>query len=32
MAVKIVKQLVSKYDIVLEQFRPGVMEAVGIGL
>ena len=29
-AVKIVKQLVSKYDIVLEQFRPGVMKRLGL--
>ena len=29
-AVKIVQQLVNKYDIVLEQFRPGVMERLGL--
>lgn len=29
-AVKIVQQLVSKYDIVLEQFRPGVMKRLGL--
>ena len=28
--VNIVKQLVSKYDIVLEQFRPGVMKLLGL--
>ncbi len=27
----IVKQLVKEYDIVLEQFRPGVMEKLGLG-
>lgn len=30
-AVKIVKQLVLEYDIVIEQFRPGVMDRLGIG-
>ena len=30
-AVDIVKQLVKEYDIVLEQFRPGVMEKLGLG-
>ncbi|MFN8486894.1 MAG: CaiB/BaiF CoA-transferase family protein [Caldilineaceae bacterium] len=30
-AVEIVKQLVQKYDIVLEQFRPGVMDRLGVG-
>ena len=29
-AVKIVQQLVNKYDIVLEQFRPGVMKRLGL--
>ncbi len=29
-AVKIVNQLVKKYDIVLEQFRPGVMKRLGL--
>ena len=26
-----VKELVKEYDIVLEQFRPGVMEKLGLG-
>jgi alpha-methylacyl-CoA racemase len=30
-AVEVVKQLVQEYDIVLEQFRPGVMERLGVG-
>ena len=30
-AVEVVKQLVAEYDIVLEQFRPGVMDRLGIG-
>ncbi|MET1078070.1 MAG: CaiB/BaiF CoA-transferase family protein [Pseudomonas sp.] len=30
-AVAVVKQLVSEYDIVLEQFRPGVMDKLGVG-
>jgi alpha-methylacyl-CoA racemase len=30
-AVDMVKQLVSEYDIVLEQFRPGVMDKLGVG-
>ncbi|KRW58072.1 CaiB/BaiF CoA transferase family protein [Pseudomonas sp. TTU2014-080ASC] len=30
-AVAIVKQLVAEYDIVLEQFRPGVMDKLGVG-
>jgi alpha-methylacyl-CoA racemase len=30
-AVQIVLQLVKDYDIVLEQFRPGVMERLGLG-
>lgn len=30
-AVAIVKQLVQQYDIVLEQFRPGVMDRLGVG-
>ncbi|WP_396266278.1 CaiB/BaiF CoA transferase family protein [Halobacillus amylolyticus] len=29
-AVELVKQLVKDYDIVLEQFRPGVMERLGL--
>jgi crotonobetainyl-CoA:carnitine CoA-transferase CaiB-like acyl-CoA transferase len=30
-AVEVVKRLVETYDIVLEQFRPGVMDRLGIG-
>jgi alpha-methylacyl-CoA racemase len=30
-AVAVVKQLLADYDIVLEQFRPGVMERLGLG-
>lgn len=30
-AAAIIEQLVQEYDIVLEQFRPGVMERMGIG-
>jgi crotonobetainyl-CoA:carnitine CoA-transferase CaiB-like acyl-CoA transferase len=30
-AVALVKQLVADYDIVLEQFRPGVMDKLGVG-
>lgn len=30
-AVEIVQKLVKEYDIVIEQFRPGVMERLGIG-
>ncbi|MDR9752365.1 CaiB/BaiF CoA-transferase family protein [Pseudomonas sp. SZMC_28357] len=30
-ALEIVRQLVREYDIVLEQFRPGVMERLGLG-
>ena len=30
-AIEIVHQLVQEYDIVLEQFRPGVMDRLGIG-
>lgn len=30
-AVEIVKELVKDYDIVLEQFRPGVMDKLGLG-
>lgn len=30
-AVEMVKQLVREYDIVLEQFRPGVMDKLGVG-
>ncbi len=31
LAVEAVKQLVHEYDIVVEQFRPGVMDRLGIG-
>lgn len=30
-ALEVVKQLVQDYDIILEQFRPGVMERLGLG-
>lgn len=30
-AVDVIKRLVKDYDIVLEQFRPGVMEKLGLG-
>lgn len=30
-AVEVVKKLVGEYDIVLEQFRPGVMDKLGVG-
>ncbi|WP_250658747.1 CaiB/BaiF CoA transferase family protein [Alkalimarinus coralli] len=30
-AVEIIKKLVKEYDVVLEQFRPGVMERLGVG-
>ena len=30
-ALQIVRELVKDYDIVLEQFRPGVMERLGLG-
>jgi crotonobetainyl-CoA:carnitine CoA-transferase CaiB-like acyl-CoA transferase len=30
-AVDVIKRLVAQYDIVLEQFRPGVMDRLGIG-
>lgn len=30
-AIEIIKALVSEYDVVLEQFRPGVMDRLGIG-
>lgn len=30
-AVDVVKRLVEEYDIVLEQFRPGVMDKLGVG-
>ncbi|PHR83352.1 MAG: carnitine dehydratase [Colwellia sp.] len=30
-AIEIIKALVKEYDIVLEQFRPGVMDRLGIG-
>lgn len=30
-ALAVVKQLVQDYDIILEQFRPGVMERLGLG-
>ncbi|MDP1539757.1 MAG: CaiB/BaiF CoA-transferase family protein [Moraxellaceae bacterium] len=29
--VEIVKQLIAEYDIVIEQFRPGVMDRLGVG-
>ncbi|WP_397451837.1 CaiB/BaiF CoA transferase family protein [Pseudomonas sp. NA-150] len=30
-ALEVIRQLVAEYDIVLEQFRPGVMERLGLG-
>ena len=30
-AVEVVRKLVGEYDIVLEQFRPGVMDKLGVG-
>ena len=30
-AIEIVKKLVKEYDIVVEQFRPGIMERLGLG-
>lgn len=30
-SVEVVKRLVQEYDIVLEQFRPGVMDRLGVG-
>ena len=30
-AADVVKRLVQRYDVVLEQFRPGVMERLGVG-
>ncbi|MEF9918864.1 MAG: CaiB/BaiF CoA-transferase family protein, partial [Eubacterium sp.] len=30
-AIEMVKQLIQEYDIVMEQFRPGVMERLGLG-
>ena len=30
-AAEVVKRLVQRYDIVVEQFRPGVMERLGVG-
>ncbi len=30
-AIKIVKELIKEYDIIVEQFRPGVMEKLGLG-
>ncbi|MBR5316141.1 MAG: CoA transferase [Firmicutes bacterium] len=30
-AIAIIKELVKEYDIVIEQFRPGVMERLGLG-
>ena len=30
-AVDIIKKLVSEYDVILEQFRPGVMDRLGVG-
>ncbi|MEA4987038.1 MAG: CaiB/BaiF CoA-transferase family protein [Anaerovorax sp.] len=30
-SIKIVKKLIMEYDIIVEQFRPGVMEKLGLG-
>ncbi|MGG0174762.1 CaiB/BaiF CoA transferase family protein [Gottfriedia acidiceleris] len=30
-SIEIVKELISEYDILIEQFRPGVMERLGLG-
>jgi len=30
-AIEIVKQLIAEYDVVVEQFRPGVMDKLGLG-
>lgn len=30
-AIEIIKQLVMEYDVVVEQFRPGVMDKLGLG-
>ncbi len=30
-AIEIIKQLIKEYDIVVEQFRPGVMDKLGLG-
>lgn len=30
-SIEVVKKLVEEYDIVIEQFRPGVMERLGVG-
>lgn len=30
-AIKIVEKLIGEYDIILEQFRPGVMDKLGLG-
>lgn len=30
-AIQIVKKLIMEYDIIMEQFRPGVMEKLGLG-
>lgn len=30
-AVEVIKRLVSEYDIIVEQFRPGVMDRLGVG-
>ncbi|MCR2032475.1 CaiB/BaiF CoA transferase family protein [Anaerofustis stercorihominis] len=30
-AIEIVKELIMEYDIILEQFRPGVMDKLGLG-
>lgn len=30
-AIEIVKKLISEYDVVVEQFRPGVMDKLGLG-
>ena len=29
--VEIIKKLIMEYDIIVEQFRPGVMERLGLG-
>ncbi|MCP4121020.1 MAG: CoA transferase, partial [Bacteroidetes bacterium] len=30
-AIEVVKQLIMEFDILVEQFRPGVMEQLGLG-
>lgn len=30
-AIKLIKELVNEYDVIIEQFRPGVMERLGLG-